>query len=229
MTATRWNGEPCIASRITATVADNDAFPLYWARHLVGTRRKIVEVTYGGETFYLDDEDGSGWNKVTHGGSPHWAHSNITIDPDSIQSRAEAATDDDATPADLSAEQARAEVERLATELYKAEDCLAFVEECCVIADREQHPVTTSDVREWLRGARCGRQLLADTRDRAALVEVAAQAIRDSNGTPEALEWWRTHPQLIPAHVYAAAVLGVLSASDRAEQYRRGLARGNDT
>ena len=46
--------------------------------------------------------------------------------------------------------------------------------------------------------------------DRAALREVAAQAIRDSNGTPEALAWWRAHPQLIPAHVYADAVLDVL-------------------
>ncbi|MFD4547226.1 hypothetical protein [Streptomyces sp. NPDC058466] len=54
--------------------------------------------------------------------------------------------------------------------------------------------------------------------DQAALVELAAQAIRDSNGTPEALEWWRTHPQLIPAHVYAAAVLAVLPATtDRAD------------
>lgn len=53
--------------------------------------------------------------------------------------------------------------------------------------------------------------------DQAELVETAAQAIRDSNGTPEALEWWRTHPQLIPAHVYAAAVLAVLPPpADRA-------------
>jgi hypothetical protein len=53
--------------------------------------------------------------------------------------------------------------------------------------------------------------------DRAALVEAAAQAIRDSNGSPEALEWWRTHPQLIPAHVYAAAALAVMPApADRA-------------
>lgn len=49
--------------------------------------------------------------------------------------------------------------------------------------------------------------------DQAALVEIAAQAIRDSNGAPEALEWWRAHPQLIPAHVYAAAVLAVLPPS----------------
>jgi hypothetical protein len=61
----------------------------------------------------------------------------------------------------------------------------------------------------------------APATDRAALVELAAQAIRDSNGTPEALEWWRTHPQLIPAHVYAAAVLAVLPASvDRATVLR---------
>ncbi|WP_330339374.1 hypothetical protein [Streptomyces sp. NBC_00557] len=88
MTETQWNGEPCQARRITAIVADNDSFPLYWARHLVGTRRKAVEVTYGAETFYLDDEDGSGWNKVTHGGSPHWAHSSLTVEPDSVLPRA---------------------------------------------------------------------------------------------------------------------------------------------
>lgn len=57
------------------------------------------------------------------------------------------------------------------------------------------------DEREW------------DTRpgDSAALLEAATQAIRNSNGTPEALAWWKAHPQLIPAHVYAAAVLSVLS------------------
>ncbi|MEW2164360.1 hypothetical protein AB0912_15410 [Streptomyces sp. NPDC007084] len=50
------------------------------------------------------------------------------------------------------------------------------------------------------------------TTDRVALVDLAAQSIRDSNGSPDALEWWRTHPQLIPAHVYADAVLAVLLA-----------------
>jgi hypothetical protein len=48
----------------------------------------------------------------------------------------------------------------------------------------------------------------------------AAQAIRDSNGSPEALEWWRAHPQLVPAHVYADAVLSVLPPpADRATVY----------
>ncbi len=43
-----------------------------------------------------------------------------------------------------------------------------------------------------------------------ALVAEIAQAIRDSNGTPEALEWWKTHPQIVPAHVYAQAALHVI-------------------
>jgi hypothetical protein len=62
--------------------------------------------------------------------------------------------------------------------------------------------------------------------DRAALVERAAQAIRDSNGTLEALAWWQQHPQLIPAHVYAAAVLAVLpEPADRAAVLREAADR----
>ncbi|MFD3741082.1 hypothetical protein [Streptomyces sp. NPDC058629] len=45
----------------------------------------------------------------------------------------------------------------------EARDALAFVGECCDIADRNQRPITTGDVREWLKGARCGRQLLRTT------------------------------------------------------------------
>ena len=53
--------------------------------------------------------------------------------------------------------------------------------------------------------------------DRTNLVAVAAQAIRDSNGSPESLAWWKKYPQLIPAHVYADAVLAVLPPpADRA-------------
>ncbi|MWA16181.1 hypothetical protein [Streptomyces sp. BA2] len=63
----------------------------------------------------------------------------------------------EATEPDLTAEEAR----DLATDLYRAQDALAFVGECCDIADREQRPITTADVREWLKGARCGRQLAA--------------------------------------------------------------------
>lgn len=71
-------------------------------------------------------------------------------------------TVDDETPDELTAEEARALVDDLGLDLYRAQDALAFVGECCDIADREQRTITTADVREWLKGARCGRQLPAD-------------------------------------------------------------------
>lgn len=77
-------------------------------------------------------------------------------------------TQTDPTAAELTAEEARELAEDLGLQLYRAQDALAFVEECCVIADREGRQPTTADVREWLKGARCGRQLAADARDRAA-------------------------------------------------------------
>jgi len=95
MTDTRWNGEPCIARRITAIVADSVFFSGYWARDLVGTRRDAVEVTYSNATFYLDDEDGSGWAKVTSGGSPRSGHLSLYIDPDSIRPRGDGQPDPD--------------------------------------------------------------------------------------------------------------------------------------
>jgi hypothetical protein len=66
------------------------------------------------------------------------------------------------TDPELTAEEARTLADDLGTQLYKAQDALEFVEECCVIADRQQEPITTAHVREWLKGARCGRQLAAD-------------------------------------------------------------------
>jgi hypothetical protein len=78
-------------------------------------------------------------------------------------------TTPDETEPELTAEEARDLANDLGLQLYRAQDALAFVEECCVIADREQKPVTTADVREWLKGARCGRQLAADAREQTAL------------------------------------------------------------
>ncbi|MEU1043916.1 hypothetical protein ABZ400_02015 [Streptomyces sp. NPDC005897] len=63
---------------------------------------------------------------------------------------------------ELTAEEARSLADDLGLQLYRAQDALAFVEECCDIADREQRAITTADVREWLKGAQCGRQLAAD-------------------------------------------------------------------
>lgn len=67
-----------------------------------------------------------------------------------------------APSSDTESDPALAEIERLARELYQAQDALAFVRECCDIADRNSTPVTTALVREWLEGAKCGRQLLAE-------------------------------------------------------------------
>jgi hypothetical protein len=87
MSDTQWHGEPCTVRRITAIVTDTGVFPAYWARDFAGTRRNAVEVTYAGGTFYIDDEGGFGWAKVTSGGSPHLPHSSLTIDPDTIEAR----------------------------------------------------------------------------------------------------------------------------------------------
>lgn len=67
-----------------------------------------------------------------------------------------------AEPADgagLTADEARSLADDLSIQLYRAQDALDFVGECCNIADREHRQITTGDVREWLKGAQCGRQL----------------------------------------------------------------------
>lgn len=84
---------------------------------------------------------------------------------------------------ELTAEEARALVDELGLDLYRAQDALAFVEECCAIADRESRTITTADVREWLKGARCGRQLISDTGP--SVREAAADDRRWFNGERE--------------------------------------------
>jgi hypothetical protein len=59
--------------------------------------------------------------------------------------------------AELTAQEARDLADDLGLQLYRAEDALAYVTECCDIADREAEPVTTARVREWLKGAQCAR------------------------------------------------------------------------
>src|SRR5215217_2947403 len=80
-----WNGLPTAATRGTAVVTDNSAFPAYWARTegILGQRIPVVMVdldgvNYGGGVTYLDDRDGDGWRKVTEGyGGPRWPHRNV--------------------------------------------------------------------------------------------------------------------------------------------------------
>ena len=70
-----------------------------------------------------------------------------------------AAADDD-----LTAQEARDLADDLSLQLYRAQDALAYVGEMCDIADEHRGKrgqpatVTTTRVREWLRGAQCARQ-----------------------------------------------------------------------
>lgn len=73
-----WNGEPCIARRVLIRVGDCP-FPQGWYKELVGTEMRAVEVKYRDHPFYLADEDGNGWHKVTvEGGGPHRGHKPVT-------------------------------------------------------------------------------------------------------------------------------------------------------
>lgn len=77
---TYWNGQPCDARQVDVVVGKSP-ISTWWCADLEGTTRKAVEVNYAGQTFYLDNEDGSGWHKVTVGrGSPHCYHASIPVD-----------------------------------------------------------------------------------------------------------------------------------------------------
>ncbi|MGW5616235.1 hypothetical protein [Streptomyces sp. NPDC003877] len=112
--------------------------------------------------------------------------------------------------AELTAEEARALADDLGLKLYRAEDALAFVAECCDIADREQRPITTTQVREWLKGARCGRQLLADAADRAELRDRIADVLAAADGWKWAPGFKAESPTWHDYQARADAVLAVL-------------------
>lgn len=76
---TYWNGKPCVARHVRVIVGPC-LKETFWHNGLEGTERNAVEVSYAGQTFYLDNEDGSGWQKVTTGrGSPIWGHKSLPV------------------------------------------------------------------------------------------------------------------------------------------------------
>lgn len=76
---TFWNGEPTPARKVRVIVGPSPK-PTWWCAELAGQERAAVEVSYFGDRFYLDDEDGSGWAKVTQGrGSPQYGHSSLPV------------------------------------------------------------------------------------------------------------------------------------------------------
>ncbi len=73
-----WNGEECTAAKVMLKVLDDATFPNYWAREMVGEIIDAVQVTYNGQTFYIDNRGGDGWRKVTEGdGSPRYGHKTL--------------------------------------------------------------------------------------------------------------------------------------------------------
>lgn len=76
--STKWNGESCKARRVLIKVGECP-FPQGWYMHLVRTEMRAVEIIYGDETFYIADEDGNGWHKITVGlGGPDRGHKSVT-------------------------------------------------------------------------------------------------------------------------------------------------------
>jgi hypothetical protein len=78
-TTTYWNGEKTPCAKVHVVVADGIP-PGWWCAGLEGTVRNAVRVEYNGSKFYLDNEDRSGWTKVTKGlGSPRYSHSSLPV------------------------------------------------------------------------------------------------------------------------------------------------------
>ncbi len=76
---TYWNGEPAKCRKVRAVVGKPE-LPTWWSAGLEGTVREAVEVCYAGETFYIDNEDGRGWWKVTSGmGGSLYGHSRLPV------------------------------------------------------------------------------------------------------------------------------------------------------
>jgi len=77
---TYWNGEPTLCEQVKIIVGGAYK-PTYWYASLEGTKRKAIKVSYRDKApFYLDDEDGSGWLKVTEGrGMMTYPHASISV------------------------------------------------------------------------------------------------------------------------------------------------------
>ena len=82
-----WNGQPTKARRVIVKVGTCEK-ETYWYHGLEGTERKAVEVTHDDYSFFLDDEDGGGWLKVTLGrGGPDYGHSGLPQDSKVLRER----------------------------------------------------------------------------------------------------------------------------------------------
>jgi hypothetical protein len=73
MEKTYWNGEETPCAKVRLKLEGDGGHPSYWAKEFIGQTREAVRVQYYSNNFYLDNEDGQGWEKVTKGrGGPGW-------------------------------------------------------------------------------------------------------------------------------------------------------------
>jgi len=79
---TFWNREPAVCRRVIVRVG-KALRPTWWCADLEGQEHPAVEITYDGSMFFIDNEYGVGWRKVTLGqGAPFGPHSRHRSLPD---------------------------------------------------------------------------------------------------------------------------------------------------
>lgn len=99
---------------------------------------------------------------------------------------------------DLTAEDAVEAMQDMATDLYRAEDRLAFVREMCDLADREQRQVTTEQVRAWTQYTGCGGVLqLTDQQAETLAADLNAGRVKSRKARIIELRDTDEHPAAI--------------------------------
>ena len=78
-----WNGRRCNA-RIVRVIVGHSDYPTWWCAQLEGQEREAVEIwaadQAGPQPFYIDNEDGIGWRKVTElKGHPMTFHRSLPV------------------------------------------------------------------------------------------------------------------------------------------------------
>lgn len=157
---------PCAGDRATINRAGGDFDALVRRVRSVDSPATEATVPHTGLVVepYRNDRGEQAWVFRCWGSDScdGWLSLDHTSQQSAERARDRHVTEEHAEPGELTADEARGLVDELGLDLYRAQDALAFVGECCTIAEHEQRPITTADVREWLKGARCGRQLAAD-------------------------------------------------------------------
>jgi hypothetical protein len=79
----QWNGQPCKAKFLNAEINKIEVENMPWWKPFEGTIRRVLMVTPSwGDPFFIDNEDGLGYSKLTNGGM--WNHGSRHFEPGSI-------------------------------------------------------------------------------------------------------------------------------------------------